>query len=297
MACNRRGDDDVSRAAGDHIRQYRANRAKHALHVDVDDSIPFVGVALGDVAGDIASRIGEQNVDGTKPIGCRFDHGRDVGRLGQIQGEGDAFGSEFVRQRLQSLGRARDKRELDAFRRKSSCGCGANAGACAGHDHRLVLQASIHPWPPSRARRSAQQNNRESDQAKPPPQIDRASRAWSIGPHVARAHRHRLGIVELSRLSHVAGRRDPRRGRLRRRDRERGGGSLSSDAQAPDRAMARGPSVAAGHRLGHGRQPAWLARGGLRQMPGRAVRGRGATHAGRGRRPARSSGGGPLLRR
>ena len=67
----------------------RVNRAKHALHIDVDDLVPLLGIAAGDVSVDIASRIGEQNVDRTEPIDCRCDHGCDVGRLRQIQGQGD----------------------------------------------------------------------------------------------------------------------------------------------------------------------------------------------------------------
>jgi hypothetical protein len=45
------------------------------------------GSPLATVAGDIASRVGEQNVDGTEPVDCRFDHGRDIGRFRQIEGQ------------------------------------------------------------------------------------------------------------------------------------------------------------------------------------------------------------------
>jgi hypothetical protein len=60
----------------------------------------------------------------------------------------------------------------------------------------------------------------------------------SIHPHVARPHRHRLGIVQFSRLPHVSGRRDSRGDRVERRNRERGGGAISGDAEAPGRALA-----------------------------------------------------------
>ena len=54
-------------------------------------------------------------------------------------------------------------------------------------------------------------------------------------------------------------------------------------------------AVSPGHRLGHGRQPAWLARGGLRQMSRRAARRRFAACRGRGRRPAGRARSGTLV--
>ena len=67
MARDRRGDNDVARAAGHHVRQDCADGAKDALHIDVDDPIPFVGIAARDISCDIASGVGEQNAGSCPP--------------------------------------------------------------------------------------------------------------------------------------------------------------------------------------------------------------------------------------
>lgn len=117
-----------------------------ARHIDVDDPVPFLGVAASDISGDVASRISEQNVDGTELVGGRFDHGRDVGRLREAMARAVQFEpSSSANVFNPSAERARS--ELPPFRRKSFRGRGATAGACSGHDHRLILQTSVHAQP------------------------------------------------------------------------------------------------------------------------------------------------------
>ena len=92
------------------------------------------------------------------------------------------------------------------------------------------------------------------------------------------------------------GRRGSRGDSLGRWDRKRSGRGISGDAPAPRRALARRQPGSPGDRLGHGRQPAWLARGALSRLPRRTARRGGASDGGRGQRTARRPRAGPVMR-
>src|SRR5262249_9392143 len=66
VARNGRRHDDVAGLARYHSRQDGAHATEDSVDVERDHAIPFLGVALHGVAGDIASGIGEENVDPPK---------------------------------------------------------------------------------------------------------------------------------------------------------------------------------------------------------------------------------------
>src|SRR5262249_2162478 len=63
-----------------------ARTARNTLFTLMSTTRSHSSGSPGDVPGDIASCIGEQNVDLTEAIDCRLDHGRDIGGFCKANG-------------------------------------------------------------------------------------------------------------------------------------------------------------------------------------------------------------------
>ena len=113
---------------------------------------------------------------------------------------------------------ASDSRRTTSLGRLAALGSSPTASprACRSSPVRSTQASSTPPkacWPPpapdrtAGGRRSSRPRHEARRGGRAPRRIDPPLAPCVNRSHVARAHRHRLGIVELSRLSHVAGRR------------------------------------------------------------------------------------------
>jgi hypothetical protein len=87
MAGDRGGNDDVTALTLDHLRQNRANPAEDAVDVDSQQLVPSIGITVGDVARNVESGIGQQNVDAAETANRRRHDACDFAGFGQVGGD------------------------------------------------------------------------------------------------------------------------------------------------------------------------------------------------------------------
>jgi hypothetical protein len=133
--------DDHAAAPGQHRGDPGTQAVVDALHVDIDDTIPCVGVGLGETRDRLdQAGIVDQDVEPAMPLHGGPHGGFDIAEGGHVAFDGrglaalatDAFGECRDRPR-----RAGGKHRRRPRSRQSQCRRGADPTTCASHQRHL----------------------------------------------------------------------------------------------------------------------------------------------------------------
>ena len=135
----------------------RVNRAEDRVDVEIEHSIPRVGIALDNLAADIGARIGVENVELSGLFEDRGRHALDARRIQKVGDDRNSVLAEFRAQRLQLIlghvdqRHARARLEHGARARQADAGRSARdrghlAGKTISHFNLLVSAAQARPW-------------------------------------------------------------------------------------------------------------------------------------------------------
>jgi hypothetical protein len=144
-AGDRAGHDDVAGLPLDHVRQDRVDGSERRVYVEVQHPVPGVGVAPDDVAPDVRSRVGVEDVQAAGLLQDPRHHAGHARRIEKVDDQGDRLGAEFRANVPQPLLGMVGKHDAGAGGQQGPRAFEADARRGAGDRRNLTRQLVAHP--------------------------------------------------------------------------------------------------------------------------------------------------------